>query len=302
MTPPVIQLSGVGKQYGTGPWALRDVSFQVEAGEFVAVVGRSGAGKSTLLRLINGLVSPTVGDVTVWGHRVTHLSSKELRALRSRIGMIFQEFQLVDRSTVLANVLAGRLGRLPAWRGALGLYRKEDYDIAAAALARVGLTELAHRRADRLSGGQRQRTAIARALAQQAELLLADEPVANVDPATARAIMGELKQLNRRDGITVLINLHAIDLAREYADRIIGLRDGRLVFDGPPAALTEAALTDIYGPAAGSAAPDGETAPSPNRGHALGTRDTPQAECSLGTGSPSSTLPARAASGGGGGS
>jgi len=246
--PPLLHLAGLRKRYTPrGPWALDGVDLDVAAGDFAVVLGRSGAGKSTLIRCINVLHRPTEGTVRWEGRDVLGLNPDQLRAYRRGIGMIFQEFHLIDRLTVLANVLVGRFGAIAPWQAILGRYGPSDLHIAREALRRVGLEAYADRRATELSGGQRQRVAIARALAQQPRMILGDEPVSNLDPATSRSIMDLLAEINERDGITLIINLHSVELARRYARRIIGMADGRIVFDGPPSALDDAALEAIYG-------------------------------------------------------
>ncbi len=227
--------------------ALDDVSFEVQKGEFLVLIGLSGSGKSTLLRCVNRLVEPTSGHVILDGTDVTRLSPRALRRTRRRIGMVFQQFNLVKRSSVLANVLAGRLGYVPTWRALLGRFPKEDLERARRALARVGLLDKMYARADELSGGQQQRVGIARALMQEPELLLADEPVSALDPATSHSIMQYLEQMNRQDGVTVLASLHFLSLARRYGTRIIALKDGQVVFDGPPNAIDNAKFKEIYG-------------------------------------------------------
>lgn len=241
----------ISKRYpGTGEAALRDVNLDIRRGERIAILGLSGAGKSTLIRCINRLVEPTTGDI-VWqgeqpGVDVRTLKGPSLRAYRRRIGMIFQEFHLVDRLPVLANVLTGRFGYVGPWQAALGRYPQGDIDLAYEALARVGLTGYENRKSRELSGGQRQRVAIARALVQQPLLLLGDEPVSNLDPMTARGVIRLLKEINERDGLTMIVNLHSVELAAEFAHRILGMNDGRIVFDGPPEALNEDTLHVIY--------------------------------------------------------
>lgn len=238
-----IQIRNAHKRFSNGFEALKGVSVDVEAGSFTVILGPSGAGKSTLLRLINGLEMPTSGSVEVEGVEVT---PKRLRRVRSGVGMIFQQFNLVGRLMVMTNVLTGRLSHR-SWLGSLlYLFRSDDLFIAQEALARVGLTEKAWNRADRLSGGQQQRVAIARALAQRPRAMLADEPVASLDPVTSEEILALLKEICRRDGITVVVNLHQVDLAKRFADRVIGLNAGRLVFDGTPEALTRDRLSAIY--------------------------------------------------------
>ena len=245
MTDPVV-FENVSKQFPNGHVALRDVSLSFRPGEFVVIVGLSGAGKSTLIRCVNRLVTPTSGRVLVNGVDVTGLGDAGLRRARARVGMIFQNYNLVRRSSVLRNVLAGRLAHLPTWRTLLGLFPRADVDLALRSLERVGIPEKAYQRADTLSGGQQQRVAIARALAQQPTILLADEPVASLDPPTAHQVMGDLKRLSREEQLTTLVNLHFIDMAQEYADRIIGLRAGEVVFDGPAEGVSEATFEAIY--------------------------------------------------------
>jgi len=243
----VIRFSKVSVRYPNGTVGLDEVDLDIPDGQFVVVVGLSGAGKSTLVRSINGLVTTTSGELEVNGQRVDGASKRQLRRLRSRIGMVFQSFNLVTRTTVLRNVLVGRLHATPTWRSLLGWYRKEDVELAFQALERVGIVEKAYTRASQLSGGQRQRVAIARVLAQHPEVILADEPVASLDPPTANLVMRDLQRINRELGITTVVNLHFLDLARAYAQRIIGMRAGRIVFDGSPAEADDAVFTEIYG-------------------------------------------------------
>ena len=226
---------------------MRDLDLTIEPGEFVVIVGLSGAGKSTLIRAVNGLVPLTSGSLQVNDRDVTALGQSGMRDLRSEIGMIFQGFNLVNRTTVLKNVLMGRLHQAPTWRTMLGTYSKRDIDIAARALDRVEIIEKAYVRASNLSGGQRQRVGIARALAQEPSIILADEPVASLDPPTSHVVMRYLQQIGRDLGITVIVNLHFLDLATAYADRIIGLRDGALVFDGPGSECDADVFESIYG-------------------------------------------------------
>jgi phosphonate transport system ATP-binding protein len=241
-----IQFTNASVTYPGGLTALRDVDLTIEEGELVVVVGLSGAGKSTLLRSINGLV-PVRGSVTVGGREVVGASHRQIRDIRSDVGMIFQTFNLVNRSRVINNVLMGRLSMVPRWRSALGLWPAEDKEIALQSLERVGIVEKAYIRASDLSGGQQQRVGIARALAQDPRILLADEPVASLDPVTSHVVMRDLQRINGELGITTIINLHFLDLARQYGKRLIGLRDGEVVFDGDIADVDDEVFRGIYG-------------------------------------------------------
>jgi phosphonate transport system ATP-binding protein len=243
----VIRFTDASVVYPGGVHALRDLNLSVAEGEFVVVVGLSGAGKSTLVRTINGLVPLSGGALEVAGRRVDGLPRRRLRDLRAGIGMIFQSFNLVKRTTVLNNVLMGRLHHTPTWRSLLGLYRKADKELAFRALERVEIVDKAYVRASNLSGGQQQRVSIARALAQEPRVMLADEPVASLDPPTANVVMRDLQRINRDLGITTIVNLHFLDLARRYGERIIGMREGRVVFDGTGAEADERVFEEIYG-------------------------------------------------------
>jgi phosphonate transport system ATP-binding protein len=243
----MIEFNNVRKVYANGTVGLNNVNLKIEKGEFVVIVGLSGAGKSTLLRSINRLIEISEGDILIEGKSITQAEGASLRRFRRDIGMIFQSFNLVKRMSVIRNVLSGRVGYHPSWRTILGLFPKEDVDIALKALDRVNIKEKAYIRADQLSGGQQQRVSIARALAQEPKVILADEPVASLDPVTTDIIMKDLKHINRELGITTIVNLHFIDLAREFADRIIGLRAGEVVFDGPVHEATDEVLAQIYG-------------------------------------------------------
>lgn len=245
--PWPIALDGVSVRYPNGVQALKDVSVTVEPGEMVAVVGLSGSGKSTMIRTINGLVPATAGRVSVGPHQVSSLSGRELRAVRGHVGMIFQHFNLADRASVYHNVLVGRFAATPTWRTVLGLPRPHDREVALRALDSVGMLDKVWGRAGALSGGQKQRVAIARALSQEPAVMLADEPVASLDPPTAHSVMADLTAINRERGLTVVVNLHLMDLARQYTTRIIGLRAGELVYDGPAADATDADFEAIYG-------------------------------------------------------
>jgi phosphonate transport system ATP-binding protein len=243
----MLHLKGLTKTYKTGETALSDVTLDVPRGQILGLIGPSGAGKSTLIRCINRLVEPSAGQVLLGDVDLARLGKRELRRQRRRIGMIFQEYALVERLTVMENVLSGRLGYVPFWRSFLRKYPREDIRNAYRLLDRVGLMEQADRRADALSGGQRQRVGIARALAQNPELLLVDEPTASLDPKTSRQIMRLLTEICAERDLPAIVNIHDVPLAQQFMQRIVGLNAGRVVFDGPPDGLTEAALTEIYG-------------------------------------------------------
>lgn len=243
----MIEFQNVSKVYPNGTIGLKNINLTINKGEFIVIVGLSGAGKSTLLRSINRLHEITDGQIVIDGRSITAATGVQLRNLRRDIGMIFQNFNLVKRSSVLRNVLSGRVGYHSTLRTLLGLFPKHDVDLALQALERVNIREKAYVRADQLSGGQQQRVSIARALAQEAKIILADEPVASLDPLTTRQVMDDLRRINQELGITTVVNLHFIDLAREYATRIIGLRAGQVVFDGPVSEATDEAFSDIYG-------------------------------------------------------
>jgi len=242
----MLRLEQVSKVYSDGTCALKDVSLEIEAGEFVVVLGKSGAGKSTLLRCINRLVEPTSGKIFFEDQEVTALDGKRLRALRQNIGMIFQNYNLVDRLSVQTNVLSGALGRTSAWSALVNYFAEEEIAAAQHKLERMEIGGKAGQRADQLSGGQQQRVGIARALMQQPKIILADEPVASLDPATSRTILDILTRINREDGVTVLCNLHLPELAREYAQRLIAMKSGEIVYDGPPEGLTSEISDQLY--------------------------------------------------------
>jgi phosphonate transport system ATP-binding protein len=227
--------------------ALSDVTLKVKAGEFVAIIGRSGAGKSTLLRCVNRMIEPSSGTIEFDGIDMRPLGRRELRRTRTRIGMIFQHFNLVPRQTVIENVLHGRLGYKSTLQGSLGLYSDEEKNHAVDVLERLGLTEQALKRCDQLSGGQKQRVGIARALIQDPRLILCDEPIASLDPSSAKTIMDHLHRISRDMKITILMNLHQVDVAIKYSDRIIGIREGSVVFDGDPKKLKKKMVAEIYG-------------------------------------------------------
>jgi len=248
---PVLGVRHVSKTFGARR-ALSDVSLDVAAGEMIALIGPSGSGKSTLLRAITGLTSLDAGEgeIDVFGRR-TQARGKitdEARRARTGVGFIFQQFNLVGRLSLFTNVALGALGRIGFWRGLFGLWPDETKALAMQALGRVGVAEAAGQRANTLSGGQQQRGAIARALVQRARIILADEPVASLDPVSARRVMEILRDLNRGDGLTVLVTLHQVDYALRYCDRVVALRAGTIVYDGPTPGLTRERLVDIYGP------------------------------------------------------
>ena len=243
----MLRVENLTKVFPDGTVALHDVSFEVGDGEFLAVIGLSGSGKSTLLRCINRLIDPTEGRVLWDDLDVAAVQGKELRHIRRQIGMIFQQFNLVKRSSVMTNVLSGRLGYAHPWLSLVHRFSGDDHRRALAALERVGIPEKADNRADQLSGGQQQRVGIARALMQEPRLMLADEPVASLDPVLAHSILQYLELLNQQDGITVLCSLHFLDLVHRYATRVIGLKDGELVFDGLPSELTRERFKEVYG-------------------------------------------------------
>ncbi|GEP85533.1 phosphate ABC transporter ATPase [Staphylococcus piscifermentans] len=242
-----IEFRDVSKVYDNGHVGLDHINLNIEKGDFAVIVGLSGAGKSTLLRSINRLHDITDGDIVIDGASIAKASGKKLLEMRRNIGMIFQNFNLVKRSSVMRNVLSGRVGYHPTWKMVLGLFPKEDKLKALEALDRVNILDKYKSRSDELSGGQQQRISIARALCQEPSIILADEPVASLDPLTTKQVMDDLKRINEELGITIIINLHFVDLAREYGTRIIGLRDGKLVFDGPVEEATDDAFNQIYG-------------------------------------------------------
>jgi len=243
----VLRIEGLSKQYPTGDKALVDIDLEVPAGQVMALIGPSGAGKSTLIRCVNRLVEPTAGRVLLGDLDVTALGSRALRRARRRMGMIFQEYALVERLTVMENVLSGRLGYVGFWRSFARRFPQPDVDEAFRLLQRVGLDHMVDKRADELSGGQRQRVGIARALIQDPALLLVDEPTASLDPKTSRQIMRLVTELCQERGLSAIINIHDVMLAQMFAKRVVGLQLGQVVYDGPPEDLTEEVLTRIYG-------------------------------------------------------
>jgi phosphonate transport system ATP-binding protein len=246
----MLRLESITKSFGTTN-AVSSVDLQIEKGQFVGIVGRSGAGKSTLLRMINRLGEPTTGRIVWNGRDVTKLRGRELREWRRNCAMIFQQFNLVGRLDVLTNVMMGRLNRMDVTRSLLKMWGEDDKLIALAALDQFDISNLAGQRAETLSGGQQQRVAIARALVQEPEIVLADEPIASLDPRNTRIVMDALLRLNKHFGITLVCNLHSLDTARKYCDRLVGMAAGRVVFDGRPETLTNDQARELYGLEAG---------------------------------------------------
>ncbi len=242
----MLRIENVSKTYPNGTQALKNVSFNVQDGEFLVVIGLSGSGKSTLLRCINRLIEPTTGKIYQDQTDITAASPAALRTIRRGIGMVFQQFNLVKRSSVLTNVLSGRLGYANPWLSLLGIWPQADKDLAMKALQRVGIADKAESRADALSGGQQQRVGIARALMQEPKIILADEPVASLDPVLSHSILQYLEQLNK-EGITVICSLHFLDLVHRYATRVVALKDGEVVFEGLPQEINRQKFKEIYG-------------------------------------------------------
>ncbi len=243
----MIKFKNVSKKYPNGVTALKDVNLEIDKGEFVAIIGLSGAGKSTLIRTVNKMHDITEGELIVNGEDTTKLKGKSLRKFRQEIGMVFQSFNLVTRTTVLKNVLVSRVSRLGVVKSAFGIFSKEDKIIALEALDKVGILDKAFVKAADLSGGQQQRVALARTIAQEPKIILADEPVASLDPITAKQVMDDFKRINQEMDITILVNMHHVDLALNYATRVIGINAGEIVFDGPSNEVTPDVLQQIYG-------------------------------------------------------
>lgn len=243
----MIQFKNISKTYSNGVKALKNVTLSINQGEFVAIIGLSGAGKSTLIKLVNKMTDITEGSLIVNDENVNDLKGKELRKFRRNIGMVFQSFNLVTRTSVLNNVLAARVAEMNAIESILGIYSKNDKLMSLEALHKVGILDKAYTRADQLSGGQQQRVALARTLSQNPKIILADEPVASLDPITANQIMKDFKKINEQENITILVNMHHVDLALKYASRVIGINNGSVVFDGPSSSVTETILKNIYG-------------------------------------------------------
>src|SRR5262249_6946701 len=253
----MLEIDGLSRSFGTKV-AVSRVSLQIKTGSFVGVIGRSGAGKSTLLRLINRLVEPSAGRIAFDGIYITALHGRRLRQWRARAAMVFQQLNLIGRLDVLTNVLMGRLAAVPPWRAAPSWWPDADKAVALSALEQFDIAHLAAKRADHLSGGQQQRVAIARALVQEPDLILADEPTASLDPHNTRLVMDALQRINKHFGITVICNLHSLDLARSYCDRVIGIAAGRVAFERTPEMLTQTVARRLFGPDGG-----GEALPAP---------------------------------------
>jgi phosphonate transport system ATP-binding protein len=243
----IVEVKNLHKIYGNGTHALKGVSFSVETGEFLVVIGLSGSGKSTLLRCVNRLIEPTSGKVSFLGKDITHIKGEELRKVKSQIGMVFQQFNLIKRRSVLTNVISGKLGALSTFDSILERFDKGVIDEAYRNLETVGISEKAKIRADSLSGGQQQRVAIARSLMQNPKLLLADEPVASLDPATSNSVMHYFEEINKQLGTTVICNLHFLSLVRRYATRVIALKAGEIIYEGLPSEIDETWFRTIYG-------------------------------------------------------
>lgn len=242
----LLSIQNLKKRYNGGTIALDGINLEVKTAEFIAVIGPSGAGKSTLLRCINRLIEPSEGSISFQGQRIDQMKAKELRQARSHIGMIFQHYNLVNRLSVLENVLHGRLGYMSSWAGVFNRYSEADKQDAIALLQKVGLDKEVYKRADELSGGQKQRVGVCRALAQKPKLILADEPIASLDPRSSAVVMDAIHRNCTEQGIACLVNLHQVETAKQYASRIVGIKGGKVVFDGPPQALTDYHTSLIY--------------------------------------------------------
>ena len=243
---PILEFQHVSKVYNNTTKALVDLSFSVKEGEFLSIIGPSGAGKSTVLRCINRLVDATDGKIIYNGKDIMHINKRQLRNVRTKTGMIFQHYNLVDRLSVMENVLHGRLGQKSTFSGMIGHYSESEKEQAFAILEELGLAEQAYKRCDALSGGQKQRVGIARAIMQQPKLILCDEPIASLDPKASKTIMDHLAQINQSMQITCIVNLHQVDVAMKYSQRILGIAAGKLVFDGTPSELTQEKIHEIY--------------------------------------------------------
>ncbi|MGL4772270.1 MAG: phosphonate ABC transporter ATP-binding protein [Clostridium sp.] len=248
----LLEINNVSMEYKSGTKALSEVSFQVEEGEFISIIGPSGAGKSTLLRCINKMIDATAGELIFDNTKINSLKRKDLRGVRRKIGMIFQHYNLVNRLSVVENILHGRLGYKSTFEGIISKYTEEEKRQAFRIIEKLGLQDQAYKRCDELSGGQKQRVGIARALIQNPKLVLCDEPIASLDPNASKVIMDHLKEINRELGITCLLNLHQVEAAIKYSDKIVGINSGRVIFNGKPSELTEEKIHEIYGSEYGS--------------------------------------------------
>lgn len=248
----LLKVKDISKEYKGGTKALSNIDFSVENGEFVSIIGPSGAGKSTILRCINRMIDATEGSITFDEKNIEELNKKGLRELRTKIGMIFQNYNLVERLSVIENVLHGRLGYKSAIAGIVGSYTEQEKKRAFEILEKLGLEDQAYKRCDQLSGGQKQRVGIARALIQDPKLMLCDEPIASLDPNSSKIIMDQLKNINKEMGITCILNLHQVDVAMKYSDKIIGINGGKTIFNGKPSELTKEKIHEIYGSNEGS--------------------------------------------------
>jgi len=255
---PILELRNVSKTYNNTTSALQDVTLSVEEGEFVSIIGSSGAGKSTLLRCVNRLVDATRGVIVLDGQDITGVKGKELRKVRTKAGMIFQHYNLVNRLSVVENVLHGRLGHKSTLSGVAGYYTEDEKRKAFHILDKLGLTEQAYKRCDELSGGQKQRVGIARAIMQEPRLILCDEPIASLDPSSAKVIMDHLSDINRTMSITCILSLHQVEVAMRYSKRIIGITAGRIIYDGPTDKLEKKTIHEIYQSSEGDLITDGE--------------------------------------------
>ena len=242
----ILEFNNVSKTYDNITKALTDITFSVDEGEFLSIIGPSGSGKSTILRCINRLVDATQGSIVFDGHNITNADKREMRQVRKRTGMIFQHYNLVERLSVLENVLHGRLGHKSTFSGAAGIYTEQEKQKAFSILDKLGLTEQAYKRCDELSGGQKQRVGIARAIMQEPRLILCDEPIASLDPSSSKIIMDHLRNINETMKITCILNLHQVDVALKYSKRIIGITLGKIVYDGPPDKLKKSQILEIY--------------------------------------------------------
>lgn len=243
---PLLKIRNLKKSYDEQTMALKGISIDFYPGEYVVVIGPLGSGKSTFIRCINRMIDPTEGTIEFEGQAVEKLKGKKLRVVRAKIGMIFQNYNLVGRTNVIKNVMHGRLGQMPLWKSVLGLYVEEDKREAMELLKQVGLSEQVYKRADALSGGQMQRVGICRALLQHPKILLADEPIASLDPKSADIVMDQLHEITTKRGLTCIVNLHQVDYAKRYATRIVGIKSGQIVYDGSPEDLTDEIIADIY--------------------------------------------------------